>query len=110
VDIVIGHTDFISKDIEFQRILGLFDCRWKKQRFGLLKTKEKLKQLKLKSYALDLNGYFQLPRTFCICSMLGVRDLSVIETPPANRLPCSNICHGNKIFELFVKPFEREIG
>lgn len=54
------------------------------QRFGV-KHKEKLKQLKAQVDVLTLTAT-PIPRTLHM-SMLGVRDLSVIETPPANRYP-----------------------
>ena len=54
------------------------------QRFGV-KHKEKLKELKTKVDVLTLTAT-PIPRTLHM-SMLGIRDLSVIETPPTNRYP-----------------------
>jgi transcription-repair coupling factor (superfamily II helicase) len=82
VDIVIGTHRILSKDIEFQDI-GLLIVD-EEQRFGV-KHKEKLKQLKSQVDVLTLTAT-PIPRTLHM-SMLGVRDLSVIETPPANRYP-----------------------
>lgn len=82
VDVVIGTHRILSKDIEFLD-LGLLIVD-EEQRFGV-KHKEKLKQLKAQVDVLTLTAT-PIPRTLHM-SMLGVRDLSVIETPPANRYP-----------------------
>ncbi|MGX7419974.1 transcription-repair coupling factor [Carnobacterium gallinarum] len=82
VDVVIGTHRILSKDIEFLD-LGLLVVD-EEQRFGV-KHKEKLKQLKSQVDVLTLTAT-PIPRTLHM-SMLGVRDLSVIETPPANRYP-----------------------
>lgn len=82
VDIVVGTHRVLSKDVEFQD-LGLLVVD-EEQRFGV-KHKERLKQLKNEVDVLTLTAT-PIPRTLHM-SMLGVRDLSVIETPPANRYP-----------------------
>jgi len=82
VDILIGTHRILSQDIEFQD-LGLLIID-EEQRFGV-KHKERLKQLKSQVDVLTLTAT-PIPRTLHM-SMLGVRDLSVIETPPANRFP-----------------------
>ncbi|TFJ46124.1 transcription-repair coupling factor [Carnobacterium divergens] len=82
VDVVIGTHRILSKDIDFHD-LGLLVVD-EEQRFGV-KHKEKLKQLKSQVDVLTLTAT-PIPRTLHM-SMLGVRDLSVIETPPANRYP-----------------------
>lgn len=82
VDIVIGTHRILSKDIVFSD-LGLLVVD-EEQRFGV-KHKERLKQLKATVDVLTLTAT-PIPRTLHM-SMLGVRDLSVIETPPANRYP-----------------------
>ncbi|MFO8069625.1 MAG: transcription-repair coupling factor [Alkalibacterium sp.] len=82
VDLVVGTHRILSKDIEFQD-LGLLIVD-EEQRFGV-KHKERLKQLKNEVDVLTLTAT-PIPRTLHM-SMLGVRDLSVIETPPANRYP-----------------------
>lgn len=82
VDIVVGTHRLLSKDVKFKDLgLLLVD---EEQRFGV-KHKEKLKQLKSQVDVLTLTAT-PIPRTLHM-SMLGVRDLSVIETPPANRFP-----------------------
>lgn len=82
VDVVVGTHRVLSKDIVFQD-LGLLIVD-EEQRFGV-KHKERLKQLKNEVDVLTLTAT-PIPRTLHM-SMLGVRDLSVIETPPANRYP-----------------------
>lgn len=82
VDIIIGTHRLISKDVEFSD-LGLIVID-EEQRFGV-KHKEKLKELKTKVDVLTLTAT-PIPRTLHM-SMLGIRDLSVIETPPTNRYP-----------------------
>ncbi|MBF0780138.1 MULTISPECIES: transcription-repair coupling factor [unclassified Granulicatella] len=82
VDVVIGTHRLVSSDIEFSD-LGLLIID-EEQRFGV-RHKERLKQLKSQVDVLTLTAT-PIPRTLHM-SMLGVRDLSVIETPPANRYP-----------------------
>jgi transcription-repair coupling factor (superfamily II helicase) len=81
-DIIIGTHRLLSKDIIF-RDLGLLIVD-EEQRFGV-SHKEKIKQLKENIDVLTLTAT-PIPRTLHM-SMLGVRDLSVIETPPENRFP-----------------------
>ncbi|PCH13552.1 Transcription-repair-coupling factor [Streptococcus parauberis] len=82
VDIIIGTHRLLSKDVIFSD-LGLIVID-EEQRFGV-KHKEKLKELKTKVDVLTLTAT-PIPRTLHM-SMLGIRDLSVIETPPTNRYP-----------------------
>ncbi|MBC8080567.1 MAG: transcription-repair coupling factor, partial [Gorillibacterium sp.] len=82
VDIVIGTHRLLSADIKFKD-LGLLIVD-EEQRFGV-SHKEKLKRLKTNVDVLTLTAT-PIPRTLHM-SMLGVRDLSVIETPPENRFP-----------------------
>ena len=82
MDIVIGTHRVLSKDVIFKD-LGLLIVD-EEQRFGVT-HKEKLKQLKANVDVLTLTAT-PIPRTLHM-SMLGVRDLSVIETPPENRFP-----------------------
>ncbi len=82
VDIVIGTHRLLSKDVKFKD-LGLLIVD-EEQRFGVT-HKEKIKQLKANVDVLTLTAT-PIPRTLHM-SMLGVRDLSVIETPPENRFP-----------------------
>jgi len=82
VDILIGTHRLLSQDIVFKD-LGLLIVD-EEQRFGVT-HKEKLKKLKTNVDVLTLTAT-PIPRTLHM-SMLGVRDLSVIETPPENRFP-----------------------
>jgi transcription-repair coupling factor (superfamily II helicase) len=82
VDVVIGTHRLLSQDVQFKD-LGLVIVD-EEQRFGV-SHKEKLKRLKTNIDVLTLTAT-PIPRTLHM-SMLGVRDLSVIETPPENRFP-----------------------
>lgn len=82
VDILIGTHRVLSKDVVFAD-LGLMIID-EEQRFGV-KHKETLKELKKQVDVLTLTA-MPIPRTLHM-SMLGIRDLSVIETPPTNRYP-----------------------
>lgn len=82
VDIVIGTHRLLSKDVQFTD-LGLLIVD-EEQRFGV-RHKERLKQLKSQVDVLTLTAT-PIPRTLHM-SMIGVRDLSLIETPPSNRFP-----------------------
>ncbi|AVK61845.1 transcription-repair coupling factor [Lactobacillus sp. CBA3605] len=82
LDIVVGTHRLLSKDVNFAD-LGLLIVD-EEQRFGV-KHKERLKALKSNVDVLTLTAT-PIPRTLHM-SMLGVRDLSVMETPPTNRYP-----------------------
>ncbi|MCC5911233.1 MAG: transcription-repair coupling factor [Clostridiaceae bacterium] len=82
VDIVIGTHRILSKDIQFKD-LGLLVVD-EEQRFGV-KHKEALKQLRKSVDVLTLTAT-PIPRTLHM-SMIGVRDMSVIEDPPEERYP-----------------------
>ncbi|NPC94950.1 transcription-repair coupling factor [Bacillus sp. WMMC1349] len=82
VDIVIGTHRLLSKDVVYKD-LGLLIID-EEQRFGVT-HKEKIKRIKANVDVLTLTAT-PIPRTLHM-SMLGVRDLSVIETPPENRFP-----------------------
>ncbi|WP_288160825.1 TRCF domain-containing protein, partial [Streptococcus pneumoniae] len=82
IDMVIGTHRLLSKDIVYKD-LGLLIID-EEQRFGVT-HKEKIKQMKANIDVLTLTAT-PIPRTLHM-SMLGVRDLSVIETPPENRFP-----------------------
>lgn len=82
INIVVGTHRILSKDVHFKD-LGLVIVD-EEQRFGV-KHKERLKQLKNNVDVLTLTAT-PIPRTLHM-SMLGVRDLSVLETPPAGRFP-----------------------
>lgn len=82
IDVVVGTHRLLSKDITYRDLaLLIID---EEQRFGVT-HKEKIKQLKTNVDVLTLTAT-PIPRTLHM-SMLGVRDLSVIETPPENRFP-----------------------
>ena len=81
VDIIIGTHRLLSKDIGFKDIgLVVID---EEQRFGV-KSKEKLKQFRLLADVLTLSAT-PIPRTLYM-ALSGARDMSVISTPPTNRL------------------------
>lgn len=82
VDVVVGTHRILSKDVRFKD-LGLVIVD-EEQRFGV-KHKERLKELKNNVDVLTLTAT-PIPRTLHM-SILGVRDLSVLETPPAGRFP-----------------------
>ncbi|WP_298834206.1 transcription-repair coupling factor [uncultured Planococcus sp.] len=82
VDVVVGTHRILSKDMQYKD-LGLLIID-EEQRFGVT-HKEKIKQMKTNVDVLTLTAT-PIPRTLHM-SMIGVRDLSVIETPPANRFP-----------------------
>ncbi len=82
VDLVIGTHRLLSKDISFKN-LGLVVVD-EEQRFGVA-AKERLKRLRREVDVLTLSAT-PIPRTLNL-ALAGVRDLSVIETPPEDRLP-----------------------
>ncbi len=81
VDIIIGTHRLLSKDVEFSD-LGLVIVD-EEQRFGV-SHKERLKALKTRVDVLTLSAT-PIPRTLNM-ALLGLRDMSIIETPPKNRL------------------------
>ncbi len=81
VDIAIGTHRLFSKDVEFHD-LGLLVVD-EEQRFGV-RHKERLKQLRKNVHVLSMSAT-PIPRTLHM-SLLGIRDMSVIETPPKDRL------------------------
>ena len=86
VDIVIGTHRLLSEDVVFADLgLVIID---EEQRFGV-KAKEKLKALRLTTDVLTLTAT-PIPRTLYM-SLMGAKDLSVINTPPENRLPIKTI-------------------
>ncbi|MCD6155451.1 MAG: transcription-repair coupling factor [Candidatus Atribacteria bacterium] len=93
VDIVIGTHRLLQKDIVFKD-LGLLIID-EEQRFGVF-HKEKLKQLKVGVDVLTLTAT-PIPRTLYL-SLLGIRDISCIETPP----------EGRKNIHTFVLPRKKE--
>jgi len=86
VDIVIGTHRLLSEDVHFKNLgLVIID---EEQRFGVL-AKEKLKALRLTTDVITLTAT-PIPRTLYM-SLMGARDLSVINTPPENRLPITTV-------------------
>src|SRR3954464_3468037 len=81
VDIIVGTHRLLSKDVEF-RDLGLLVVD-EEQRSGAA-HKEKIKQLKKKVDVLTMSAT-PIPRTLNM-SLVGIRDMSIIETPPKDRL------------------------
>ena len=82
VDIVIGTHRLLSKDIVFKN-LGLLIID-EEQRFGV-KHKEQIKQMKKNVDVLTLTAT-PIPRTLHM-SLVGLRDISLLEEPPVDRLP-----------------------
>ncbi len=82
IDLVIGTHRLLSKDVAFKD-LGLLIVD-EEQKFGVL-HKERLKELKKNVDALTLTAT-PIPRTLHM-SLIGIRDMSVIETPPEDRFP-----------------------
>ena len=82
VDIVVGTHRLLSKDIAFKN-LGLLIVD-EEQRFGVT-HKEKIKQMKKDVDVLTLSAT-PIPRTLHM-SLVGIRDMSVLEEPPVDRLP-----------------------
>lgn len=82
IDIIIGTHRLLSDDVKFKE-LGLLIVD-EEHRFGVA-SKEKLRQMKINVDTLMMTAT-PIPRTLNF-SLLGVRDLSIMETPPKNRLP-----------------------
>jgi transcription-repair coupling factor (superfamily II helicase) len=86
VDIVIGTHRIISEDVKFKDLgLVIID---EEQRFGV-KAKEHLKKIRVNVDCLTLSAT-PIPRTLYM-SLIGARDMSVINTPPQDRLPIKTI-------------------
>jgi len=94
IDIVIGTHRLLSSDVNFKN-LGLIIID-EEQRFGV-KAKEKLKALRTHAHILTLTAT-PIPRTLNI-ALAGVRDISIIETPPEGRLP----------IQTYIEPYSEEI-
>jgi transcription-repair coupling factor (superfamily II helicase) len=89
VDIIIGTHRLVSNDVQFKD-LGLLIVD-EEQKFGV-GVKEKLKRLKVNVDTLTLTAT-PIPRTLQF-SLMGARDLSIIQTPPPNRYPIITEVHG----------------
>lgn len=104
VDIVIGTHRILSKDVSF-RDLGLLVVD-EEQRFGV-RHKERIKQLKHNVDVLTMSAT-PIPRTLHM-SLAGLRDMSVIETPPKDRLAIHTVvAHYNN--DLIRTAIEQEIA
>ncbi|WDT65051.1 transcription-repair coupling factor [Companilactobacillus crustorum] len=104
LDIVVGTHRLLSKDVKFHDIgLLIID---EEQRFGV-KHKEKIKELKANVDVLTLTAT-PIPRTLNM-SMLGVRDLSLIETAPSNRYPVQTYVMEQN-YEVIAGAIKREMA
>lgn len=88
IDIIIGTHKLVGKEVKFKD-LGLLIVD-EEQKFGV-SVKEKLKQLKINVDTLTLTAT-PIPRTLQF-SLMGARDLSIINTPPPNRHPIQTELH-----------------
>ena len=104
VDILIGTHRVLSRDVR-PKDLGLLIVD-EEQRFGV-RQKELLRQLKLKVDVLSLSAT-PIPRTLQM-SLAGLRDISVIETPPEGRRPVKTYV-GDYDEELVRRAIERELA
>lgn len=89
IDVLIGTHRLVSSDVHFKD-LGLLIID-EEQKFGV-SVKEKLKQMKVNLDTLSLTAT-PIPRTLQF-SLMGARDLSIIQTPPPNRYPILTEVHG----------------
>lgn len=106
IDVVIGTHRLLSDDVKFND-LGLVIVD-EEQKFGV-KAKEKLKTMKENVDLLTLTAT-PIPRTLNL-ALLGIRDISIIKTPPTNRLPIENIIidsDDKSIKEAIMKEIGRE--
>lgn len=106
IDIVIGTHRLLSEDVKFAD-LGLLVID-EEQRFGV-KHKEKIKELKNNIDVLTLSAT-PIPRTLQM-SMAGLRNLSLIETPPSNRYPIQTyvLSYNNQIIrDAIYKELSRD--
>jgi transcription-repair coupling factor (superfamily II helicase) len=104
VDILVGTHRLLSSDVR-PKDLGLLIVD-EEQRFGV-KQKDLLRQLRLKVDVLSLSAT-PIPRTLQM-SLAGLRDISVIETPPEGRRPVKTYV-GDYDEELVKQAIEREVG
>lgn len=104
IDLLVGTHRILSKDVEFKD-LGLL-CIDEEQRFGV-RQKEKIKEIRKTIDVLTLTAT-PIPRTLQM-SLMGIRGLSQIETPPLNRLPVQTYVM-EKSEQLIKQVIERELG
>jgi transcription-repair coupling factor (superfamily II helicase) len=104
IDIAVGTHRLFSQDVVF-RDLGLLVVD-EEQRFGV-RHKERLKQMTTKVHVLSMSAT-PIPRTLHM-SLLGIRDMSVIETPPKDRLAIQTVvAHFNP--DLVKTAIEQELS
>ncbi len=104
VDILIGTHKLVGKEVAFKD-MGLLIVD-EEQKFGV-SVKEKLKQLKVNVDTLTLTAT-PIPRTLQF-SMMGARDLSIIQTPPPNRYPIATELHGFNV-DIIREAIQYEIA
>jgi transcription-repair coupling factor (superfamily II helicase) len=106
IDVIIGTHRLLSDDIKFSNLgLVIID---EEQKFGV-KAKEKLKHLRINVDMLTLTAT-PIPRTLNL-ALLGIRDISIIDTPPSNRQPIETLFIPDKdseIKEKILKEISRE--
>jgi transcription-repair coupling factor (superfamily II helicase) len=105
IDICIGTHRLIQKDVAFKNLgLVIID---EEQRFGVM-HKERLKKLRQEVDVLTLTAT-PIPRTLHL-SLVGVRDMSVIDTPPEDRLPITTVVSSydeNVIRQAIMRELDR---
>jgi transcription-repair coupling factor (superfamily II helicase) len=104
IDIIIGTHKLVGQDVKFKD-LGLLIID-EEQRFGV-SVKEKLKRMKANVDTLTLTAT-PIPRTLQF-SLMGARDLSIINTPPPNRMPIVTEIHGYNE-EIIKEGIEYEVS
>lgn len=104
VDIVVGTHKLLSKDVKFKD-LGLLIVD-EEQRFGVT-HKEKIKKMKENVDVLTLSAT-PIPRTLHM-SLVGIRDMSVLEEPPIDRLPIQTFVTEHND-EMIREAINRELG
>lgn len=104
VDVIIGTHRLLQKDVKFKHLgLVIID---EEQRFGV-RHKESLKELRRQVDVATLSAT-PIPRTLNM-SLLGVRDMSVIDTPPEDRYPVTTFV-GRHDEEVMVEAVKRELA
>ncbi len=104
IDLVVGTHRMLSKDVKFKD-LGLLVID-EEQRFGV-EHKERIKKLKANTDVLTLSAT-PIPRTLHM-SLIGLRDMSIIEEPPENRYPVQTYVLEQDDL-LIADVIERELG
>lgn len=105
LDILVGTHRALSKDVEWKK-LGLIIVD-EEHRFGV-EHKEKLKTLALEAHMLTLTAT-PIPRTLQM-AMAGIRDLSVISTPPIDRLPVKTLLGSSEDDDVIRVALQEELA